>query len=298
MQETESLPLKELKTRLKVVADRVRGVALRQQHGFYLHGRPGTSKTYTVRKTLDEMGTPYAYQAGHLTDLGLFDLLNENANRIVLLDDVSQIFKHKIAMQIFLAALGNQEQRIVTYRRRNLVQSFEFKGGIIAISNLEIHGDGVMEALKSRVQYTKYDPTEEQLEALMIEIANGGWKGLMTVEECHEVTDFLIAESHRLSVRLDMRNLVDKAFPDYLQWRERLAETHWKDLVTTTLEEQLIQLQHTPEIVGRDANKRKEQIIARSIDSNFPDRRTKIAKWQESTGKSERAFYRRLAEVD
>jgi hypothetical protein len=297
--------LAELEQRLKVIRDRVRGVALRQHTGFYLFGRAGTSKTHTVRTTLEEMGSQYAYQSGHLTDLGLFDLLAENNDRIVLLDDVSAIFKQKIGLQILLAALGNQPSdrgtRIIKYRRRGCDETIRFTGGIIAISNLELHAEPVLAALKSRVTYLKYDPTDQQVEALMLKIANKGWTtyvGSMSAQECRDVAEYLISESHRLSVRLDMRNLVDKAFPDYLQHRTGMTETHWKDLIRTTLEEQLVELKHTPEMDSRDSKKRREQIIARSLVAEYPDRMTRAAKWVEVTGKSERAFYRRLQEID
>ena len=298
-------PLAKLQQRLKVIRDRVRGVAMRQHAGFYLYGRPGTSKTHTVRTTLEEMGTPYAYQPGHLTDLGLFDLLSENHDRIVLLDDVSSIFKQKIGLQLLLAALGNQSSergaRIIKYKRRGLEETIRFTGGIIAISNLELHAEPVLEAIKSRVNYLKYDPSDQQIEALMLEIASKGWSthvGSMTADECREVAEYLIAGSHRLSVRLDVRNLVDKAFPDYLQHRSKMAETHWKDLIRTTLEEQLVELHHTPELESREASKRKEQIIARSLENEFPNRESRVAKWLEVTGKSERAYYRRLKETN
>ena len=67
--------LQELQRRLAVVRDRVRGVARRHYTGFYLFGRAGTAKTYTVRTTLDELNIPYEYHAGHLTPMGLFDSL-------------------------------------------------------------------------------------------------------------------------------------------------------------------------------------------------------------------------------
>ena len=289
-----------------MIRDRVRGVALRQLNGFYLYGRPGTSKTHTVRTTLDEMGTDFKYHSGHLTDLGLFELLSENHDQIILLDDVSSIFKQPKAMQILLAALGNQTSergvRVVKYKRGGGVDvPIRFTGGILAISNLELSTDPVLEALKSRVQYLKYDPTAQEIEALMQKIASKGWEntaGTMTPKECREVADFLIAESHRLKVRLDIRNLVDKAFPDFLLHRTRMAETHWKDLIRTTLEEQLVDLKHTPELDSRDATKRREQIIARSISNEFPDRDSRRKKWEELTGKDERSFYRRLRETN
>jgi len=114
--------LQELQQRLAVVRDRVRGVARRHYTGFYLFGRPGTSKTYTVRTTLDELNFAYEYHLGHLTPMGLFDLLAEQHDRVLVLDDVSEILTNRIALQVLLAALGNQPHatgtRIVKYRRQ------------------------------------------------------------------------------------------------------------------------------------------------------------------------------------
>ena len=48
-------PLAELRRKQDYIISRVEGVALGYQPGLYLHGRPGTAKTYTVRKTLDDL---------------------------------------------------------------------------------------------------------------------------------------------------------------------------------------------------------------------------------------------------
>ena len=305
MSNSSMSPFDELQQRLMVIRDRVRGVAFRQCNGFYLFGRPGTSKTYTVRTTLEELGVKCVYHPGHITDMGLFELLSENHDRIILLDDVASIFKQKIALQILLSALGNQPSdrgtRIIKYKRQGRDETIRFTGGIIAISNLELHREPVLAALKSRVNYLKYDPTDQQLEAMMMDVAKKGWMapaGEMKPTECLEVAEFLIIESHRLKVRLDMRNLVDKAFPDYLQHRTGCSEAHWKDLIQTTLEEQLVDLKHTSELNSRDATKRWEQMLVRSIVREHQDRQPRVAKWTELTGKSERAFYRRLVEID
>ncbi len=102
--------LSELYASLKVMRDRIRGVAQGYHAGFYLFGRPGTSKTYTVKKTLDELGVKYEYFNGHLTAIGLLDLLEEFPDSIIILDDVSEIFGDRKALQMFLAALGNQPE--------------------------------------------------------------------------------------------------------------------------------------------------------------------------------------------
>ena len=245
--------LQELQRRLGIIRDRVLAVARRLTNGFYLFGRAGTSKTYTIRQALEEHGKPYHYHSGHLTPMGLFDLLAEKHDRTIVLDDVSELLAHKIALQVLLAALGNQPadtgDRVVKYRRQGHNKTVRFSGGIILISNLELHSTPLLQALRSRVHYLKYDPTHDQIAALMKTVALKGWgqgRRQMSSDECFAVTDFVIVESKRLTVPLDMRLLVDKAFPDFILHRNGHAQTHWKDLVTTTLEEQLADPENTP----------------------------------------------------
>lgn len=90
-----------------VIKDRVRGVFHGRSNGLYLHGRPGSSKTHIVRTTLDLLAANYTAHSGHLTPIGLYDLLEENADRTLVLDDVSSILNAPIALQLLLAALGN-----------------------------------------------------------------------------------------------------------------------------------------------------------------------------------------------
>ena len=229
----EDPALAELERRLAVVRDRVQGVARGHHTGFYLFGRPGVSKTYTVRTTLDGLGVPFAYHAGHLTPVGLFELLEENPDRVLVLDDVGHLLGQQVGLQLLLAALGNQPdgggERVVRYRRQGRDATVRFTGGIVMVSNLELHDTPVLEALKSRVHVLRYDPTDEQVAALMRRIASKGWPASaprVPAVECLEVAEFLVGESRRLAVRLDLRLLVDKSFPDYLQWREGHAETN------------------------------------------------------------------------
>src|SRR4051812_35185940 len=67
----------ELERQKGVVRDRVRDVAARRHTSAYIFGPRGTSKTFIVRRTLDDLGEPYQYHAGHLTPLGFFDLIAE-----------------------------------------------------------------------------------------------------------------------------------------------------------------------------------------------------------------------------
>lgn len=302
----QATALQELHRRLAVIRDRVRGVALHLHTGFYLCGRPGSSKTYTVLETLAQLGVPYHYHVGHLTPMGLFELLGEHRDQIIVLDDVSAIFEQRVALQILLAALSQQPDnsgaRIIQYRRQGRVETVRFSGGIICISNLELHPAPLLQALKSRVHYLKYDPSNEQIAALMLAIAAQGWRAAgqwMNPAECKEVAEFLIVESRRLGCRLDLRLLVDKAFPDYLQHRGGDTEVHWKDLVIATLEEQLVELRHTHEACpgSRQGQKEHEQQVVQTLLAEYPTLQARLVAWQERTGKSTRAFYRRLGEL-
>jgi hypothetical protein len=298
-------PLEELNRRQAVIRDRVRGVALRHHTGLYLFGRAGTGKTYGIRKTLEEEGCKYAYHSGHLTPMGLFDLVGEFHDRVIVLDDVGELFAQRIALQILLAALGHQPDevgtRVIKYRRQGCEATVHFTGGIIMISNLELHQGPVLDALKSRVHCLRYSPSDEDVAAMMRAIAANGWPAgnpKLAPEECREVADFLISESLRIGCHLDLRLLVDKSFPDYLQHQNGDAETHWKDLISTTLQEQLVDLKHTALAkASRMETKEREHCVVRELLAQYTTKEERIAAWQTETGKSERAFYRRLEEI-
>src|SRR5947209_6874764 len=82
--------LQELHRRQSVVRDYVRAVARQYAAGFYLYGPPGTAKTHTVRSVLEnEVRDIYAYQRGHVTPLGLFEVLKDHRDEVTVLDYVS-----------------------------------------------------------------------------------------------------------------------------------------------------------------------------------------------------------------
>ena len=87
-------------------------------------------------------------------------------------------------------------------------------------------------------------------------------------------------------------------FRDYLQHRNGQAETHWKDLIRATLDEQLISLQHTQAAPKtRQAKKQAEHAIIRKHPSGAWRLGDRVDAWMSLTGKSERAYYRRAEEI-
>ncbi len=291
-------PLDQLEQKLGVIRDRVRGVALRHHTGFYLYGRPGTSKTYTVLTTLDRESIPHIYKTGHLTPIGLFNLLSEYPDSLIILDDMTQILSAPIAVQILLAALGNgpEGERSVEYNRAGRREQTWFSGGVIMISNLELHGDARIDAIKSRVHSLNYDPTDEQITALILSLAEKGLRGLSPAVS-REVAHHVLAECQRLNYRPEVRLYVDKALPDFKLWEAGESETHWQDLVTTSIQERASELRHEQKPVGRAGQIEAERAIAQQIKEKHATRDERLSAWRAQTGKSERAFYRRLQTV-
>ena len=68
--------------------------------------------------------------------MGLYCLLEEHPEHTVVLDDIHTLFGQDAALQILMAALGGRpgQARTVTYTTKDERKSFEFTGGVIAIS--------------------------------------------------------------------------------------------------------------------------------------------------------------------
>ena len=293
-------PLAQLIEQQKIIKDRVRGVAYGVATGLYLYGRPGTAKRYTVRETLDRLQTPYEYLNGYLTPAALFNVIEANSAKTIVLDDVSSVFCQPIAMQILLAALGRGRggERIVSYETFKGRREARFRGGIIAISNLPLagHQRETLTALKDRVNVIHYDPTDEQMAALILDIAS---KGVGTVEppKALMVARYLLQECKKRGIRPSVRLFVDKAIKDYELWSTGRCETDWRDLVVSNLQQQLIDLQHETRDVSRQEAKESEQRIAGEIFASVEDRTARAVEWKSRTGKSEKSFYRRVKEL-
>ena len=88
--------------------DRTRSVAERYQVGCYVTGRAGTSKTFTIIETLEQIDAPWTYRNSRMSPLGLYALLEEHPEHIVVLDDIPSLVQERQAQQILMAALGGR----------------------------------------------------------------------------------------------------------------------------------------------------------------------------------------------
>jgi hypothetical protein len=297
--------LAELTCQQAVMQDFVRSVALQYALGGYFWGPPRMGKTRIIREVLEtEIREPYVYKRGNLAPMGLFDLLDQHPDEVIVLDDLLTIYRSEVGLQLLLAALERPAERdrsrVIEYQRQGMKRRISFRGGIVCIANRELQDGDMLGAFKSRAHVFNYDPPDAQLGALLLDIAQrGGGESMPGIkpEESLEVAKHVIGEMLRLGCRFDLRLYCDKALPLYQLWKDDEAESDWKVLVTAAIEQHITMAQHQNERPSRASRKEQEHAILREILQQYSTREERVRAWSERTGKSQRAYHRRLAEL-
>jgi len=295
--------LESLRRKQSLIKDRIRAVVHQQSNGVYLHGRPGVSKTYLVKTTLETLGQRYAYSNGHLTPVGLFELIEANPQSVIVLDDVTMIFGQPKALQILLAALGTSHDgsrtRTIRYKTAKTDRVVFFEGSIVAISNLSLgeHNDHVLQAVQDRVHVMSYEPTDDEIEAQIYEIAGTSPRSTPT-DKAIEVASFLLDECRSIGIRPSLRLFVDKALADFKLWQDGNSESHWHDLVRSSVRQMVIPQQHGLRDMSRKDQMAAERKLVAEICATYCSRPERLEAWKHRTGKSQSAFYRHFRELE
>ena len=283
--------IQSFEAKLQLIRDRVNSVVHQYHTGTYLVGRPGTSKTFTVREQLEQSDVPWAYQNARMTPMGLFSFIADHPEHVIVLDDIVSLFRNDQAMQLLLASLDGApgRPRIVTYKSKDCEKRVLFTGAVIAISNVPLRTDPLARALGSRVITLEHEPSDEEIATYIRQLAGKGFEGL-TVDECFQVSSFLISETRENDMRLDLRHF-NKALRDFLQFKEGRSRTPWRDLVRTSLKrlatEQVIPMSKKEEIALQRDRVRKALL-------DFPN---DSAAQMSDTGLKSATFYARRKEV-
>jgi len=97
-------------------------------------------------------------------------------------------------------------------------------------------------------------------------------------------------------VALEPFLFIANAALDRLMYDRGESLTHWKDMLVSRIDAQIVEPKITPRT--RQARLVDERDIAKQIYDKFPDsREDRFREWKERVGKSERALYRRLADL-
>ena len=287
--------LKEVEAQFGIIRDRLRGVCNGFSKGFYLCGPPGVSKTHTVVNFLNDNSIPFEHVQGHLTGSALFDVIEENPAGVIVLDDVSNIFRNDDkGVQLLLAALGSSPDgsrvRKVPYRTARGKRVVGFAGGVVAISNLGIdeHRNDVIAALADRVHVQKFDPTPEQVEALIFKIAMKGVAGV-AAEDAVMIARFLAEECRKRGTRLTIRLFIDSALPDFRMWKAGKAENHWTMLVRATVAKEFVPQRHAVRGISHNDQMEADRRIVLAICREFSDPMEKVRAWKQWNETARRA---------
>ncbi len=281
---------------VRLLADRVRSVATGYQTGAYLTGRPGSGKTYTVRRVLDECKASYIFLNGRLSPAALYDEIESRPDSLLVIDDVPLLFNNLQATQILMAAVGGDPgiPRRVTYSTKGLRRITEYNGGIIAISNRPLRQDPAGMALASRLASLEHEPTDEMLIAFIESEARKGVKDV-PAKECLMVFEHVVEVCRSGDYRMDLRYFF-KGLEDYRCWKSETCETDWRALVRSSMRRvHADELPLTP--VTRVGTKTAEHEIVRELHGQQLARDVLEVEWRKRTGKEMDSYYRRKREL-
>jgi hypothetical protein len=290
--------LKELNPKLTLIRDRVRGVVHSLHTGFYLWGEGGTSKSFTVLEELQRQKADYVLHNSRMTGRGLVDTLGKFSTSIHVIEDCESIFDDKRAWGVLRSALWSQSrkrppEREVSWTAFNTNIRFVFTGGVILIANRSLDELPELRALKTRIAALQLVATFNEIAALMRSVAVQGFtygQDYLTPRECLTVAEYVIDRMRSLARSLDMRVYVN-GVKDYLQHKTGHSHTDWQDLIETRLKETTSLRERRVDRTAREAG------IAREISEMEIPPQERLKLWRERTGKSDRAYWRRLKDL-
>lgn len=145
--------------RFGFLTDMVTMLAKGQQPSVVVTGAGGLGKSFTVLAALKKCGlkdmsvladyeigaavpkNAFVTIKGQCTPKGLYRTLYENKNSTIVFDDCDSVLKDPVSLNILKGALDSYSKRIISWRAdtkdEDLPQSFEFKGRVVFISNMD-----------------------------------------------------------------------------------------------------------------------------------------------------------------
>jgi hypothetical protein len=239
----------------------------RHIHALILEGESGLGKSYVTVQTLTENGlklnSDFIIINTYVTPLELHELLYKHSNKIIVFDDIANLFESSTSLGILLSALWSPtKKRIVSYlsstNKLRAPLQFEFKGKIIILTN-KLPQE--LETIKSRCFYLSLNFKFEERIKLIYEICKINRIPL-------EIADFIkehTSAAHNLNFRLPF-----KLFEIYRQ----NGNNGWDKLALQQLEVS------------------EERAILLDILKSGKSVRQQVLDWIERTGLSRATYFR------
>lgn len=141
-----------LAERFDILAELTDAAIKGHSRALVVSGPAGLGKSYTVEEKLqdwDEDAVNHTIVKGYVRPTGLYRLLYQHRmpNQVIVFDDADAIFFDDVSLNLLKAVCDTTERRVVSYMSEKIMvdedeavtipKSFEFKGTIIFITNLD-----------------------------------------------------------------------------------------------------------------------------------------------------------------
>jgi hypothetical protein len=188
----DDLHLQSYESKLQLVRDYTKGVALGFSNGFFLHGTGGIAKSSTVLGELERLAVDFKLFNSRMSGRGLFEALAEYPNAIHVLEDMERVVRDKDAQGILRSACWGQrgedgrQKRTITWATAKGVESIVFKGGIIMLSNRPLDDLPELKAIRTRISHLHLEVSDAEIAAQMRRLSRSGYQHdgkIMTPDE-------------------------------------------------------------------------------------------------------------------
>ena len=215
--------------RFGFVSDMVTMLCNGAQPSVVITGPGGLGKSYTVSQTLAANGfkdvsildeefqvgarvgpKKFIVVKGYSTPKGLYRLLYENRDGVIVFDDCDSVLKDAVSLNLLKGALDSYSRRIISWRAdikdEDLPTTFEFKGRVVFISNLA--ASQIDQAIITRSMAVDLSMTTQQKVDRMRFILESG-EFMPEANKQHKVDALSLIESLKDKVKeLSLRTLI------------------------------------------------------------------------------------------
>jgi len=245
------------------------------------HSKAGYGKTHTTIKYLKENNIDYKYVNGFSTAVGLYKLLYNNNDRIIVIDDVETLFQDDKIINLLKGALWNvgTEKRIISYSSSSKVleeypDKFIYTGRIIILMNdVNKKNNESFNALMSRMLKYEIKYSLKELKQLSKQILEEK-KDITNKEKqtIKKIIDEEIFEEHNFNFRL-LERLISMT---------KYCKTNYEK----TRELFLNSLEVDTNIIEIKKALKHSNIVSKQVDY-----------FKKTTGKSRASFFRKRKEL-